>query len=223
MKTLQNIEDKSEEQLKIIGNKNVNSNDKAFDLGKAYNEIEEMDKKVHYRRFVFVGSGNHRYDFFNFLNLKDFFDKFFSGDISLNDAKYEQRSFHQMIWKLDDYNPAERKYEIKKENTLSNVKIFYKDKRNIVIGFKKGKYQLPKKYALDKFTFNESEKDASKFLLENRIKSRFQKEKIWLWNETDVWKREEKNKIWKQYFRRNKTQQDKKNLMMDRLAILFIF
>ena len=97
LKTPQNIEDKSEEQLKIIGNKNVNSNDKAFDLKKAYNEIEEMDKKVHYRRFVFVGSGNHRYDFFNFLNLKDFFDKFFSGDISLNDAKYEQRSFHQMI------------------------------------------------------------------------------------------------------------------------------
>ena len=87
LKTLQNIEDKSEEQLKIIGNKNVNSNDKAFDLKKAYNEIEETDKKFHYRRFVFVGSGNYRYDFFNFLNLKDFFDKLFSGDISLNDAK----------------------------------------------------------------------------------------------------------------------------------------
>ena len=165
MKTLQNIEDKSEEQLKIIGNKNVNSNDKAFDLGKAYNEIEEMDKKVHYRRFVFVGSGSHRYDFTNFLNPKDFFDIFFSGDISLSDAKYEQRSFHQMIWKLDDYSPAKRKYEIKKENALSNVKFFYKDRRNIIIGFKKGKYQLPKKYALDKFTFNEREKDASKSLL----------------------------------------------------------
>ena len=46
LKTLQNIEDKSKEQLKIIGNKNVNSNDEPFDLGKAYNEIEEMDKRL---------------------------------------------------------------------------------------------------------------------------------------------------------------------------------
>ena len=96
-----------------------------------------MDKKVHYGRFVFVGSVNHRYDFSNFLNLRDFFDKFFSDDISLNDAKYEQRSFHQMIWKLDDYSPAKRKYEIKKENALSNVKFFTKTGETLLLGLKK--------------------------------------------------------------------------------------
>ena len=52
MKTLQNIEDKSKEQLKIIGNKNVNSNDEPFDLGKAYNETEGMDKKVDYKAII---------------------------------------------------------------------------------------------------------------------------------------------------------------------------
>ena len=77
-----------------------------------------------------------------------------------------------LIWKLDDYNPAKRKYKIKKENALSNVKTFYRDRGNIIIGFNNGK-----KYALDKFIFNESEKDALEFLLENRIKERFQKEK----------------------------------------------
>ena len=109
LRSLKNIEDKNEEQLKIIYNKNVNSHE-SFDLGKAYNEIEEMDKKVDYWRFVFIGSGNHRYDFSNFLNLKDFFDEIFSSDISLNDAKYQQDSFHQMIWKLDDYSPSKRKH-----------------------------------------------------------------------------------------------------------------
>ena len=82
-----------------------------------------------------------------------------------------------LIWKLDDYSPAKRKYKIKKENALSNVKTFYRDRGNIIIGFNNGKYQLPKKYALDKFIFNESKKDASEFLIENRIKGRFQKKK----------------------------------------------
>ena len=81
-----------------------------------------------------------------------------------------------LIWKLDDYSPAKRKYKIKKENALSNVKTFYRGRGNI-IGFNNGKYQLPKKYALDKFIFNESEKDASEFLRENIIKGRFQKKK----------------------------------------------
>ena len=52
LNTVQNIEDKSEEQLKIIGNKNVNSNDEPFHLGKAYNEIEEIDKKVDYKAIM---------------------------------------------------------------------------------------------------------------------------------------------------------------------------
>ena len=52
MKTLQNIEGKSKEQLKIIGNKNFNSNDEPFHLRKAYNEIEEMDKKVDYKAII---------------------------------------------------------------------------------------------------------------------------------------------------------------------------
>ena len=81
MKTLQNIEDKSKEQLKIIGNKNVNSNDEPFDLGKAYNEIEEMDKRLIIRQSLLW--------FSNFFNLKDFFDKAFTGDISLNDANVD--------------------------------------------------------------------------------------------------------------------------------------
>ena len=81
LKTLQNIEDKSKEQLKIIGNKNVNSNDEPFDLGKAYNEIEEMDKRLIIRQSLLW--------FSNFFNLKDFFDKVFTGDISLNDANVD--------------------------------------------------------------------------------------------------------------------------------------
>ena len=101
LKRLKNIEYKIEKQLKIIENKNFNSNDESFDLEKAYNEIEEMDKKIGYRRFAFVGSGNHCYNFFNFSNLKDFFDKIFSNDISLNDAKNKQRSSEEMIRELD--------------------------------------------------------------------------------------------------------------------------
>ena len=87
LKILTNIEDKNEEQLKMIGNKNVNSNDESFGVEKAYNEIEEMDKKIDYRRFVFIGSGNHSYELPNILNLKVFFGKIFSGCVSLKNEK----------------------------------------------------------------------------------------------------------------------------------------
>ena len=52
LKTLKNIEEKSEEQLQIIGNKSINSNDQSFDLGKPYNKTEEMDKKVDYKAIM---------------------------------------------------------------------------------------------------------------------------------------------------------------------------
>ena len=77
LKRLSNIEDSNKEQLKAIKNKNDNPNDdESFDLERVYNEIEEMDEKIGYRRFVFFGSGKHCYNFSNFLNLKDFLVKF---------------------------------------------------------------------------------------------------------------------------------------------------
>ena len=78
---------KNKEQLKTIENKNANPNNASVNLEKVYSEIERQDKKIDYRRFVFVGSGRHCCDFSHFLNLKVFFDKIFSGDILINDAK----------------------------------------------------------------------------------------------------------------------------------------
>ena len=73
LKSVKNTGDKNEKLLKECKNKNASlNNDKSFDLEKVYNEIEEMDKKIDYRRFVFAGSGKHRYDFSNFLRQKDF-------------------------------------------------------------------------------------------------------------------------------------------------------
>ena len=119
LKRLKNIEDKNEEQLKMIGNKNANPNDESFNSEKVYNEIKEQDKKIDYRRFVFVGSGKHRYDFSKFLNLKDFLSKIFSGDVSLNDAKNKQRSLRDMIRDLDGYGPIKRKYKIQRKKYSS--------------------------------------------------------------------------------------------------------
>ena len=62
-------------QRAVKSNKNKNAtpnDDESFDLEKAYNEIEEMDKKID-DRFFFVSSGKHLYNFSNFLNLKYFF------------------------------------------------------------------------------------------------------------------------------------------------------
>ena len=54
MKRFLKIEDKTEEQFKMIRNRNANPNDESLKKKKAYNEIEEQDKKIDNRRFVFV-------------------------------------------------------------------------------------------------------------------------------------------------------------------------
>ena len=114
-KGLKNIEDKNEEQLKTIKNKNKVFNNQSFDLEKAYNEIEEINEKIDNKRSVFVGSGKHRYNFSNFLNPKDFFDRIFNGDISLKDAIDKQMLLEEKIRELDYYSPIKRKYKIREK------------------------------------------------------------------------------------------------------------
>ena len=98
LKRLKNIEDKNVGILRVVENKNATSNDAVFfTLEKIYNAIEEMDEIIDYRTFVFVDLGKHRYDYSNFLNLKYFFDKRFSGDILLGDAKREQKHLQEEI------------------------------------------------------------------------------------------------------------------------------
>ena len=112
-KRLKNIEDKNEEQLKTIENKSKNFNNQSFDLEKAYNEIKEINEKIDNKRLVFVGSGKHHYNFSNFSNPKDFFDRIFNGDISLKDAIDKQMVLEEEIRELDYYSPIKRKYKIR--------------------------------------------------------------------------------------------------------------
>ena len=102
LKRLKNIEDKNKKQLKAIENKNANPNDESFSLEKVCNEIAEQDEKIDYKRFVFVGSGKHRYNLSHFVNPKDFFHKMFSCAISINDAKSKQRPLEELLRDLDD-------------------------------------------------------------------------------------------------------------------------
>ena len=114
-KRLKNIEDKNEEQLKTIENKSKNFNNQSFDLEKAYNEIKEINEKIDNKRLVFVGSGKHHYNFSNFSNPKDFFDRIFNGDISLKDAIDKQMLWEEKIRELDYYSPIKRKYKIREK------------------------------------------------------------------------------------------------------------
>ena len=65
-----------------------------------------------------------------------------------------------MIRNLDDFGPTKENTRYR-ENTLSNVKIFYSKRRKINIGFENGKYPLPKKYVSNQYSFNERDTDAS--------------------------------------------------------------
>ena len=81
-----------------------------------------MDKQIDYQRFNFSGPVKHRYDFSNFLKPKDLFDKVFSSDISLNDAKDGQRQLGEDIRNLDDCSPTRK--TIKKKTLFLTYKFF---------------------------------------------------------------------------------------------------
>lgn len=71
-----------------------------------------------------------------------------------------QGHLEEMMRELDDYSSNKKK--IQKDNILSNLKIFQRGKRKIIMGFENVEYPLPKKYVPNKYSFNESKKDASR-------------------------------------------------------------
>ena len=148
LKKLKNIEDKNE-QLKI---KNKTENVKevtdfikeplsqeAIDLIK---EIKTIEKNVNYKKLSFTGGNKFAYDFSDFKTFSDLFNNLRFKKMSIDDAEMMQNEFNSNLNDLRKYSAREQEYIEAKNNLLENVNNFYKGRKIIIDGFKKGIFQF---------------------------------------------------------------------------------
>ena len=101
MKRLKNTEGNDEEQLKAIKEqgekqlqilvtkinqvddfKSIYLRDKLNSAAKkAYDRIKEQNKKIDYTKLVCIGSGDHKYNFTIFLDLRTFVESLYNGSL----------------------------------------------------------------------------------------------------------------------------------------------
>ena len=89
---------------------------------KVYNDIKEQNKKIDYTKLVCNGSGNHHYNFTNYMSLGNFAEIIYHSNIPINSAKNRQRDIKEMIRSLENYNPNKEKYKTQKISTFANAR-----------------------------------------------------------------------------------------------------
>ena len=76
---------------------------------RSYEEIKERSKNIDYTKLVCIGSGDDKYNFTIFADLKTFAESLYNGSLSLKVAKFQQKNMEDMITKLDYYSPKKEK------------------------------------------------------------------------------------------------------------------
>ena len=144
IKRLENINDKNEEQLKVLKDqlekqpiiskvKNPNFNNVSFKnllddkSMKVFDKIRYQDEIIDYSRLNFIGSSKkYTFKFGDFMSLGNLAENIYNGNISLDTTKQIQRKMENMFEDFINYNPVKDVYKSKKVNTLLNVREFYK-------------------------------------------------------------------------------------------------
>ena len=148
LKRLQNIEDKTDNQLRAIEDKSKDSILKpTFDKFKEQlssdgnhicNEIIEEKKSFNnYIRSSFTRDNKTDYDFSHFTNIGDLFNKMYYGDTLIPEVEREQENLELEFEKLKKYKLRESGvYYQLKEDLLKNTQHLKKGREMVVKAFK---------------------------------------------------------------------------------------
>ena len=144
-KRLKNIEDKSEEQLKIIRNKtgiksqidlfNEDLTSEAIALIKKLKNIEDS---VDYYKLFFTGGNKKVYGFDSFMTLEKL------KNMTTDRAEIKQNKYAEKLNELRDYPARMSKYIDLKESVSKNAKNVYDGWGKMFIGLKMEYYHFLK-------------------------------------------------------------------------------
>ena len=145
LKRLKNIEDKTDNQLKIIeGQKNQSSiksigysikNKLPKEAIKAFDDLVKKDKTIDYKKLS-KDLGGNEYDFTMFFSVVELFKQSYHGNILVPGAEREQDEFYYKLENLKKYDPTTEKNISKKESFVNNIQNFYDGREMVIKAFK---------------------------------------------------------------------------------------
>ena len=144
LKRLKNIEDKNEEQLRVVKNETENIKEvtdfvkesSSLEVKGLIQEIKVIQRDVDYRKVKIRGGNKVEYDFSDYKTLKELFRDLYYRKTAIDDAEAEQEEFGAMIGVLNKYPAKKTEYIEAKNKLLINVKKFYKGRKKIIEGLK---------------------------------------------------------------------------------------
>ena len=129
MKRLKDIEDKNEEQLKIIADKtDIKSQIDCFDKYLSpeavtlIKEIKSTEVNVDYEKLSFAGGNKKSDSFHNFKTLEKFIMDIYNRNMTIDEAQIKQSKFAERLDKLRAYPARGSKYIDLTESVSKNVK-----------------------------------------------------------------------------------------------------
>ena len=152
LKRPKNIEDKSEERLKMIGNKTgIKSKIDLFDEGftseaiALIKEIKSIEDSVDYHKLSFMGGNKKVSSLDSFMTLGKSIKDILRTNMTIDRAEIKQKKYAEKLDELRTYSARVSKYIDLKESVSKNAKTFYDGWEKIVYGFKNGLLPLSKK------------------------------------------------------------------------------
>ena len=110
-----------------------------------FNETRDQDKIIDYSWLNFIGpSKKCAFNFETLVSLGNLAENIYSGNVSLDAAKQEQRKMGNMLEKFINYSPIKDVHKNLKTNILLNAREFYKGRREVLIAFEENLFPLPK-------------------------------------------------------------------------------
>ena len=155
MKRLKNIEDKKEEQLKIIRNirdktdirSYINFLDKYLTLEAVavILEIKSLEDKNDDDKLSFIGGNKKLYDFKNFKISEKLIKDLYNRDLTIAEAETKQNEFAVNLDKLRAYRARGSKYIDLKGRVFKNAKKIVTDGPKLFMGLKTEYYHFLKR------------------------------------------------------------------------------
>ena len=115
LKRLKNIEDKGEEQLKMICEK---LSPKAKNI---FAKLTSQERLIKYIWLNLTGGSNVPYDFRDYKSLKELFKAIYYRNLSREDEEMEQEEFEGTLTALERHNPRKSDYKTAKDSLLLNA------------------------------------------------------------------------------------------------------
>ena len=133
-------------------------------------EIKEVNDDIDDDKLLFIGSNKERFNFNTFNKPSHFISSIYNGEISLEEAEFNQRDLEKRLQNLRGYRnnvEKEKKEEINKVTMKANDMLEYRNK--IIEAFRDDTFSFEDLKKSNDAAYDYVLKDANKFIQEIKL------------------------------------------------------